>query len=259
MSIIHYYSLCWNEEKILPFVLDYYSSFCGKLLIMDNESDDNSISIIESYKNAQVESYSSKDEIRDDLYLEIKNNIWKQSKGKADWVIVCDIDEILYHPNLEEVLKRIKKEGYSIIKPYGFDMYSRSFPQKSLFEVRTGVADFRHLRKCIIFDPNLIDEINFKAGCHKCYPLGKVKIYSDPNFKLLHYKNLDLDYLLFRNKRFKERLSQFNIENKLGKHYLIEEQNIASKYEENIRKAFDVFLWKPKSILNSFFRFFAKK
>lgn len=259
MCIIHYYSLCWNEEKILPFVMDYYSSFCTKLLIIDNESDDHSVSIIESYQNAQVRSYSSKQEIRDDLYLEIKNNVWKESRGKADWVIVCDTDEILYHPNLKEELEKISTEGYTIIKPFGFDMYSKSFPNKSLLEIRNGIDDFRHLSKCIIFDPNLIEEINFKAGCHKCYPKGKVKIYSNPNFKLLHYKNLNLDFLLLRNRRFKERLSRFNIDNKLGKHYLFDEQKITSKFENNLARAFDVFNWKPRNGIRVFFRFFAKK
>ncbi|HEY3372002.1 MAG TPA: glycosyltransferase family 2 protein, partial [Prolixibacteraceae bacterium] len=90
MSIIHYYTLCWNEERILSMVLDYYSEFCESMVVMDNESDDNSPSIIHSYPKATVRTYSSNGQIRDDIYLEIKNNVWKESRGKADWVIICD-------------------------------------------------------------------------------------------------------------------------------------------------------------------------
>ena len=30
---IHVHILSWNEEKILPFTLDYYSSFCEKIFV----------------------------------------------------------------------------------------------------------------------------------------------------------------------------------------------------------------------------------
>lgn len=256
MSIIHYYSLCWNEEKILSLVLDYYSEFCEKMIIMDNESDDNSRSIIQSYPNAKVRTYSSNGEIRDDIYLEIKNNVWKESRGKADWVIVCDTDEILFHPGLMEKLDELKAKGISIIKPYGFDMFSETFPEKNLLEIKTGVEDNRHLRKCIIFNPNMIDEINFKAGCHKCYPQGKVKFYDKDDFKLLHYKSLSLEYLINRYEMFRKRLSDFNLENKLGKHYLTEQEDIRTRYLNNLSRSVNVFETTQKSILNSIFSFF---
>jgi len=259
MSIIHYYTLCWNEEKILPFVLDYYSPFCEKITVMDNESDDNSHSIITSYPNATIQSYSSKGEIRDDIYLDIKNNIWKESRGKADWVIVCDTDEILYHPNLMEKLDELKAQGVSIIKPYGFEMYAESFPQKSILEIQNGIEDNRHLRKCIIFNPNMIEEINFKAGCHKCDPVGKVRFYSDDDFKLLHCKSLSLDYLIARYETFQRRLSGYNIENKLGKHYLNTKEDIKTKYYQNLSRSVNVFESNKKGILNSILNYFVIK
>ena len=259
MSIIHYYSLCWNEEKILPFVLDYYSEFCEKMIIMDNESDDSSHSIIKSYSNAEVRTYSSNGEIRDDIYLQIKNNVWKESKGKADWVIVCDTDEILFHPSIMKKLDELKANGVSIIKPFGFDMFSESFPVKSLLEIKSGVEDNRHLRKCIIFNPNMIEEINYKAGCHKCYPQGQIKYYAKADFKLLHYKSLSLEYLINRYEMFKKRLSKFNLENKLGKHYLTEKENIKAKYLNNLMRSVNVFEPTSESVINSIVRFFSPK
>jgi hypothetical protein len=237
MSVIHYYSLCWNEEKILPFTLGYYSRFCEKLVIMDNESDDSSPSIIKSYNNTEIRTYHSNSEIRDDIYLEIKNNIWKESRGKADWVIMCDTDEFLYHPNLPEKLDELKQKGVSIVRPYGFDMFSATFPEKNIFEVKNGIKENRHLRKCIIFNPNLIDEINFKAGCHKCKPEGKVKFYKKSDIKLLHYKSLSLEYLLTRYDLMSQRLSNYNIENRLGKHYLQEKQHITKMFYQKLKKA----------------------
>jgi hypothetical protein len=254
MSIVHYYSLCWNEEKILPFVLDYYSEFCEKIVIMDNESDDNSHSIIGLFPNATFRTYTTNGKIRDDIYLDIKNNIWKESRGKADWVIVCDTDEILFHPSLIEKLDELKCQGVSIIRPFGFDMYSKSFPTESLLEIKNGISDNRHLRKCIIFNPNMIEEINYKAGCHKCYPKGKVKYYQKADFKLLHYKNLGLEYVINRYEIFRKRLSEFNLENKLGKHYLSEKDEISKRFYKNLSGSANVFKASSQGILRSIFR-----
>ena len=40
--IIHAHILAFNEEKILPFILDYYSKICDKIYIYDNISTDSS-------------------------------------------------------------------------------------------------------------------------------------------------------------------------------------------------------------------------
>ena len=237
MSVIHYYSLCWNEEVILPFTMGYYSEFCQKMVIMDNESDDRSPTIINSFANAEMRTYQSNKEIRDDIYLGIKNNIWKESRGIADWIIICDADEVLYHPNLADKLDELKAKGVTIIKPYGYDMYSENLPHESIFEIKNGVKDNRHFGKCVIFNPNQIDEINFKAGCHQCKPKGKIKFYKGDDIKLLHYKYLNLDYVLKRHEAFKKRLSEYNIKNKMGKHYLFDIQKITSIFIKNLRKA----------------------
>lgn len=259
MSIIHYYSLCWNEEKILPFVLDYYAPFCEKMVIMDNESDDNSQSIIRSHPNAEMRSYSSNGEIRDDIYLEIKNNIWKESRGKADWVIVCDTDEILYHPDLPKKLDELKDKGISIIKPHGYNMFAEAYPQKSLMEITNGIKDNRHMGKCIIFNPNLIEEINFKTGCHKCFPTGQIQYYRKDDMKLLHYKCLDLEFLIDRFEILKKRLSNYNMENKFGKHYMAEKELIKENYFNNLSKATNVFKSSPRNFWINVHNIFIKR
>lgn len=259
MSVIHYYSICWNEEKILPYVLDYYAPICEKLVIMDNQSNDNSPSIIKSYPNAEIRSYSSEGEIRDDIYLEIKNNIWKESRGKADWVIVCDTDEILYHPQLLSRLDELKNKGISIIRPHGFDMYAESYPQNSLLEITNGIKDNRHLGKCIIFNPNLIEEINYKTGCHKCYPTGQIRFYKKDDMKLLHYKCLELEFLINRFEILRKRLSNYNIENKFGKHYMIEKESIKEKYLINLSNSSNVFKPSLGGIRGLIYNIFRKK
>ena len=57
-------------------------------------------------------------------------------------------------------------QGINIIKPYGFDMYAEDYPKNSLLELKTGIKDNRLLGKCIIFNPNSLEEINYKTGYH---------------------------------------------------------------------------------------------
>jgi glycosyltransferase involved in cell wall biosynthesis len=107
--IVHAFFLCYNEEFILPHLLEYYLKFCDKIFILDNKSTDKSVEIIDSFPNTEVIEWDSNGQVRDDLYLEIKNNIWKQSRGKCDYVIVGDADEFLYHDNMIDFLTRSKK------------------------------------------------------------------------------------------------------------------------------------------------------
>lgn len=54
MHKVHVYILCFNEEKMLPFTLDCYSSFCAKIFVLDNMSTDHSLEICSMYSKVQV-------------------------------------------------------------------------------------------------------------------------------------------------------------------------------------------------------------
>ena len=89
--IVHYYALCWNEEKMLPFMFDYYDKFVDQFVIYDNYSTDRSEEIIKAHRNARIIKF--KTEGNDNIAkMNIKNQCWKQSRGKADFVVVCDMD-----------------------------------------------------------------------------------------------------------------------------------------------------------------------
>lgn len=80
--VIHYYAVCWNEEKMLPFMFQYYERFVNHFTIYDNYSDDNSETIIQSHPNTEIKKFSMGGEINDYIYQDIKNNCWKQSVEK---------------------------------------------------------------------------------------------------------------------------------------------------------------------------------
>ena len=72
---IDVYTLCWNEEVRLPYFLRHYEKFANKIVVFDNESDDGSRKLVEDHPKAILKTYSTDGKIRDDMYLQIKNNV----------------------------------------------------------------------------------------------------------------------------------------------------------------------------------------
>lgn len=207
METIEVFAICYNEELLLPYFIDHYKKMGAKITIYDNQSTDRSRSIIEQ-SGCNYIAYDSNNQIRDDLYLQIKNNCWKQSK--ADWVIVCDIDELI------EVNFDISK--YTIINTKGFDMIG-------LPPSRLGVHNQMY-SKHIMFRPNCFKEINYKPGCHSLNPIPLVPISGSIEIaNLLHHKYINEDYVYNRHIMYQERLSDIN--KQLG--WGIEYQNVERK------------------------------
>lgn len=218
--IIHAHILAYNEEKILPFTLDYYSKFCDKIFVYDNYSTDNSDIIYATYPKVVVVKWSSNDEINELNYVEIKSNQYKKYSRDADWVVVCDCDEILYHPKLLDKLKYYKDNGITVPKINGHDMVSETFPiydgTPITDKIKTGSEVYQPFCKNIIFNPKL--DVQFGIGGHSFK--AKNPVYSNsPELKLLHYKLLGKDYVenIYRSRA--NRLSEFNKERKFGEHY----------------------------------------
>ncbi|HHP7242332.1 MAG TPA: glycosyltransferase family 2 protein [Cyclobacteriaceae bacterium] len=224
---IHLYTFCYNEERIIPYFLSHYLSFVEKIIVLDNHSSDASVALFQKHRNIFIKRYNSNNQYREDIKQNLSNSIWKKSRGYADFVIVCDIDEILYHPRLSVILSTMKNKGYTVLKPYGFDMISNNFPttKKNIYdEIKEGKRD-RMFDKIALFNPDAIKETNYYPGAHAAIPEGKVKIYkNDPELKLLHYRYLGIDYILDKHKSRAERMSTINRQNNWGYQYLYGEE-----------------------------------
>lgn len=232
--IIHAFFICYNEENILPHLLKHYSAFCEKIIILDNHSTDKSCDIINSFPNTEIIPYESNNELNDGVYLKIKNHVWKSSVGYADYVIVGDCDEFLYHENMLEFLKESKENGITIFRPEGYHMVGDEDLELTntdniLEKVKEGVRA-NVLDKLMMFDCNAISNINYNFGCHTANPIGKIVLSNDTNLKMLHYKFLGLKDHMLKQKIRGERLSQFNKERGLGLYYLMSEEEQKKDY-----------------------------
>ena len=235
--IIHVYSVCWNEEKFLPFYLKHYSSFADKIIIYDNESTDNTLKILKENPKVEIKTYKTNGKLNDFEYLKIKNNAWKKSRGKADWVIVCDIDELLYPAPKQDIKQTLQKTDKTIIQTEGYNMISELFPKLETPLLQQTKGEYSEpFSKTIIFNPHKIVSIKYYPGCHYVESvIGKVK-YGYKTFRLFHFKNMSLEYLLKRHETFYQRLSQDNKENKLGIQYGFSQQSIINDFNNMLNR-----------------------
>lgn len=238
--IVHAYFLCYNEEYILPHLLRYYSTFCEKIHIIDNMSTDRSVEIVNSFDNTEIIPYDSNEEVRDDIYLKIKNNVWKSSIGIADYVIVGDADEFLYHPDMVNFLTESFQKGITLFKPEGYHMIGDEdlilSPNDVIFEkVTEGIIGSSN-DKLMLFDCNKIIQINYSFGCHAANPTGEIILSNDRSLKMLHYKYLGLADFIPKQKLRGDRLSQFNKINNLGSYYLYDAEKHKEEYKTFIQR-----------------------
>lgn len=225
--MIETFIITWNEEETIHLTLKHYLKF-GKVNVYDNFSTDNTVSIAVKM-GAFVESFGKPGVLDDKEYLKIKNNVWKESK--ADYVIVCDADEILQID--EKFIERELSKGVTIFKTWGWNVFSKKMPKKDWSEINTGFHD-PNFSKQVIFSPKLLG-INYVYGCHVCNPQGDLK-YSNTVLPLFHYRNVGgSDRLVKRHKAYRKRMSDFNKRLRLGHHYLVDEKRKIKEWE-NLEK-----------------------
>ena len=238
--IVHAYFICHNEEYILPNLLRYYSKFCEKIYMIDNMSDDKSIEIINSFENTEIIPYNSKGRFDDSKHVTLKNNVWRISEGIADYVIVGDSDEFLYHEDMDDFLKKSFDNGVTFFKPHGSHMIAdEDFVLKhddNLIELVKEGVPVSVLNKPMMFDCNKIKEINYSLGAHMANPQGDIKLYHGDDLKMLHYKYIGLENHLKRCKSRGSRLSDFNLKNGVGKFYLYDDETNVLDYRNLLGK-----------------------
>jgi glycosyltransferase involved in cell wall biosynthesis len=231
---IELYLLCFNEEKMIVHTLNYYSKICSKIIIIDNQSTDNSISLARDFENVEFQSLDSGNEFVEDKLTESRNNCWKGST--ADYVIVCDMDEFLYDADLVEKLIRAKQQNIMLPTVVGYNMISETFPsdygKPITAQVQYGMRS-RRFDKNIIFDPKKIKEINYRPGAHLCNPEFFENPVVEPllEFKLLHYKYLGKEYLYKKHKAYVNRMSEISREKKHGSEYLGAKEHVNAMFD----------------------------
>jgi len=187
----------------MPYFLRHYCQFAD-IILLESCSTDRTVQLVQEV-GGEVWHYDHPDEINDQLFLDIKNNCWKEST--ADWVIIVDADEYVYHPNL---VKMLGETDATIFLPRLFNMFTDTFPTTSgqIYEEVTGGREGG--AKMNLFRPSEIKEINYAIGCHNAHPTGNVNLSINSEIMTLHMRHLGSDYVIDRNAKGARRLSDLN-------------------------------------------------
>jgi len=240
---IHYYAAAWNEELILPFMLRHYAPWVERFVIHDSNSTDGTLELLRRMPNVEIRQLPITHP--DSIVLSLRdlhNNCWKESRGSADWVIMADIDEFLYHPDFLGYLRRCRCRGVTCIPALGYNMVADHFPAPDdalTATIRRGVPYYM-MSKLRLFDPNAVEETNFTPGAHAAGPTGKIVYPDRDELLLLHYKALGVDYLCRRTAMMQTTRRSQDLANNWGHHYRLSEADIALHLNGMLAASVDV-------------------
>lgn len=272
------YVIAWNEELMLPYYLRHYSQFCDKIIIYDNMSTDSTREIAESYGDlVEVVPFETHGEFNDYIHIELKKQSIHDAKGHADFIILSDCDEFVYHQDLRSFLS--EHSDHSVFYPAGFQMVSDGFPKDlpdQLYEyVQWGEPSPWYVKPMIV-NLNIVYDLDWVEGAHELDPnidLGKfwhpvpenirpigeygghvwgrwqkmfelLDTFNDKPLKMLHYKLLGADYVNDRYRQYMVKMSADNHRNNVGMQYqnAINNNTVQTEIDEVKSKAVRVKL-----------------
>jgi len=223
---IEIYALCHQEAKMIPYFMRHYNQY-GKVFLYEGHSTDGSAELAESL-GATIIPFNTDNQVRDDMFMDMKNNCWKESQ--ADWVIICDMDEFVYHKNMINYLNTIRG---TIIAPNTYEMISDTFPvtEGQIYdEIKFG---FLTRKKFFMFKPLDISEMNYGAGSHDAQPEGNVRINGKSDIICMHMRHLSIDHVVNRNAYLYSRMSEINKQMGWGWHTSIPRKGVEEYFNEN--------------------------
>jgi hypothetical protein len=219
---------------MLPYFLRHYERFCKTIVVYDNGSDDRSREIVSAHPLCELRYVDSGGEYDESVLLKVKGETWKESREAADWVICCDIDEFLYHPNLLGFLADCRDRKVTVPVPDGWQLISEQFPVTNgqIYDgLNRGCPDGNYSKR-VVFNPSAVREINYSPGCHLARPEGTIHEFADASLKLLHCKYLGLEYVISRYGSMARRMSRFSLDHGFGWQYLESRERIAERFSE---------------------------
>ena len=190
---IDLYSNMHNEALIIPYWLRHYEPLVDRIFVWDDESTDKTVELLTQCPKVTILPEKVKGNWDAYWVKELFPLYEKYSMGKADWVIVADGDEFIYHPSFREVMQAELDVGTDVIECTGFAMIANEFPTpndypgKQLIElVKFGLPDGLE-SKWTIHTAN--KSIRFAKGRHG--PVHNRRAFvrnRNTGIKLFHYR-----------------------------------------------------------------------
>lgn len=219
----HVYAFCWNEAPLIPAFLKHYEQ-ADRIVVYDNMSTDGSPDMIRA-AGREVVSYDTGEKLDDFTHCRLRNTMWHESIGKADYVIVQDLDEFVHFPrfpnNIRMALTDLKDTGCTAAQCLEYTVIMEDDEWVSVLDnlhippvnhILRGqpssiIANSSNYDKVLVFNPTKIPTPNIGIGGHHWDPVGEVVMAgTDQRPFMLHFKHLGQRYEFQRRSAMRERL-----------------------------------------------------
>ncbi len=239
---VHLYTICWNDAPMLPYFFRHYDPWVDRYVLYDDGSTDDTLALLAAHPRVTVRRFMRK---MPDTFVGsamiLQRTMWQESRGQDAWAVVTTIDEHLWHPDMAAYLARCRAAGVTAIPALGFQMISETFPApgEMLAETRRMGAPHWMMNKLSIFDPDAIERTNYTGGRHLAVPVGRV-VYPEADEVLnLHYKYLDRDRVVIRNKLLNTGLGPRDRAEQAGTEYSWSRQQLDEDWDGFAARAID--------------------
>lgn len=245
---VHLYALVWNEMPILPYFFEHYRPFVDQFYLADDVSDDGSFEYLSEQPDVVLRKFQGGGESFVEHARQFYCGAWKASRGRADYVIVVNIDELVHHADPRVALRQAREDGVTVIDTRGWQMIGDGFPACGSLPrgIPYGVRN-RAMSKPAIFNPDAVTEINYAPGRHTARPQGRIVRTQRPLFDLLHYKHIGADYLIERYRQLAPRMREGDLRAGFGIRYSRAEEELRAEHERLRAAAAPVLLSDMKS------------
>ncbi|WP_203074269.1 glycosyltransferase family 2 protein [Falsiroseomonas ponticola] len=239
---VHLYTQSLNEEAQLGFFFRHYDPWVERYIVYDDGSTDGTLDILARHGRVEVRRFRR---VVPDSFVasaqRLHDTAWKESRGRADWVVITAIDEHLHHPDLPGYLARCQAAGVSMVPALGYQMVATEFPppDTTLCQALTWGTAFKGMNKLSLFAPDRLRETRFAPGRHAATPTGDLVCPERDELLLLHYKYLGLDYLVRRQAMLSAGLGARDMERGWGRQYTLPEAENATRFERLRKRAID--------------------
>jgi hypothetical protein len=236
------YSICWNEARMLPFFFRHYDAFVDRYIFYDDGSTDGTREILAAHPGVELRRFPR---VVADSFVDsarrLHDSVWRESRGRADWVIITPVDEHLGHPDMPGLLVECRRHGVTAVPALGFQMVAERFPDgagRLADTLRLG-APHPPMSKLSLFNPDAIEATNFLGGRHSAAPTGRV-VYPDADtLANLHYRYLGLDYLQSRHELLRTGLGSGDAAAGFGAEYHRDTASLRADWEGFRARAVD--------------------
>ena len=175
------YTIVWNEEEMLPF---FVTTTCWSSATLSTTTAQRTA---RSKCLLHMIAWRFGHSLRTDpgSYVlsaqSLHDAVWKESRGRADWVIIAAVDEHLYHRvGLGRYLRIAGRRGITAVPAPAFQMITDVFPssQENLARTRRYGVPLDKYNKLSVLNPMRLMKLAMRSDVTKLHLRGACSIQS---------------------------------------------------------------------------------